>query len=97
MSGYRTAMRTHAGHVRTLNEDSAMMLPERGLWAEPDPEVLAEMQRIYLDVEGDLRRTRDPSPRRGLGLRPPRTELSTAEDFGFRRRGLGIGPIGRLG
>ena len=40
------------------------------------------------------RRTRDPSPRRGLGLRPPRTGLSTAEDFGFRRRGLGIGPIG---
>jgi serine/threonine protein phosphatase PrpC len=36
MSGYRTAMRTHAGHVRTLNEDSAMMLPERGLWAVAD-------------------------------------------------------------
>lgn len=36
MSGYRTAMRTHAGHVRTLNEDRAMMLPERGLWAVAD-------------------------------------------------------------
>ena len=27
---------------------------DRGLWAEPDPELLAELQRIYLDVEGDL-------------------------------------------
>jgi serine/threonine protein phosphatase PrpC len=36
MSGYRTAMRTHAGHVRRLNEDSAMTLPERGLWAVAD-------------------------------------------------------------
>jgi serine/threonine protein phosphatase PrpC len=36
MSGYRTAMRTHVGHVRRLNEDSAMTLPERGLWAVAD-------------------------------------------------------------
>ncbi|AXG12560.1 cobaltochelatase subunit CobN [Intrasporangium calvum] len=27
---------------------------ERGLWAEPDPELLAELQQVYLDVEGDL-------------------------------------------
>jgi cobaltochelatase CobN len=27
---------------------------ERGLWAEPDPDVVAAMQQIYLDVEGDL-------------------------------------------
>ncbi|MEO6996780.1 MAG: cobaltochelatase subunit CobN, partial [Terracoccus sp.] len=27
---------------------------ERGLWAEPDPQVLAELQQVYLDVEGDL-------------------------------------------
>lgn len=27
---------------------------ERGLWAEPDPDVLAAMQQVYLDVEGDL-------------------------------------------
>ncbi|MGQ2937467.1 cobaltochelatase subunit CobN [Aeromicrobium sp.] len=27
---------------------------ERGLWAEPDPEVVAAMQQVYLDLEGDL-------------------------------------------
>ncbi|WP_435771723.1 cobaltochelatase subunit CobN [Nocardioides sp. SYSU DS0651] len=27
---------------------------ERGLWAEPDPEVLADLQAAYLEVEGDL-------------------------------------------
>ena len=27
---------------------------ERGLWAEPDPQVLADLQQVYLDVEGDL-------------------------------------------
>ncbi len=27
---------------------------ERGLWAEPDPEVMAAMQQVYLEVEGDL-------------------------------------------
>ena len=27
---------------------------DRGLWAEPDPELLAELQQVYLDVEGDL-------------------------------------------
>ncbi|GAA2155563.1 cobaltochelatase CobN [Humibacillus xanthopallidus] len=27
---------------------------ERGLWAEPDPQLLAELQQVYLDVEGDL-------------------------------------------
>ncbi|GAA4688805.1 cobaltochelatase subunit CobN [Nocardioides nanhaiensis] len=27
---------------------------DRGLWAEPDPDVLAAMQQVYLEVEGDL-------------------------------------------
>ena len=27
---------------------------DRGLWAEPDQEVLQEMQRVYLELEGDL-------------------------------------------
>jgi cobaltochelatase CobN len=27
---------------------------DRGLWAEPDPELLAELAQVYLDVEGDL-------------------------------------------
>jgi cobaltochelatase CobN len=27
---------------------------ERGLWEEPDPELVAQMQEIYLDIEGDL-------------------------------------------
>ncbi|ACU96786.1 cobaltochelatase subunit CobN [Saccharomonospora viridis] len=27
---------------------------DRGLWAEPDADVLAEMSRVYLDIEGDL-------------------------------------------
>ena len=27
---------------------------DRGLWAEPDPALIAELQQVYLDVEGDL-------------------------------------------
>jgi cobaltochelatase CobN len=27
---------------------------DRGLWAEPDPDLLAAMQQVYLEVEGDL-------------------------------------------
>ncbi len=27
---------------------------ERGLWAEPDPDVVAAMQAVYLEIEGDL-------------------------------------------
>ena len=27
---------------------------DRGLWAEPDPDVVAAMQQVYLDLEGDL-------------------------------------------
>lgn len=27
---------------------------DRGLWAEPDPDVLAAMQQVYLELEGDL-------------------------------------------
>ncbi|HEY5878941.1 MAG TPA: hypothetical protein VIU11_08525 [Nakamurella sp.] len=26
---------------------------DRGLWAEADPELLAELAQVYLDVEGD--------------------------------------------
>ncbi|RRQ28716.1 cobaltochelatase subunit CobN [Rhodococcus sp. Eu-32] len=27
---------------------------ERGMWAEPDPEILAELRQVYLQTEGDL-------------------------------------------
>lgn len=27
---------------------------DRGLWEQPDPDLLARMQQVYLDVEGDL-------------------------------------------
>jgi cobaltochelatase CobN len=27
---------------------------DRGLWAEPDPDLMAELAQVYLDVEGDL-------------------------------------------
>ena len=37
------------GIVERLSEAA-----ERGLWAEPDPEIIAAMQQVYLDVEGDL-------------------------------------------
>ncbi|GGR54398.1 cobaltochelatase CobN [Nocardioides luteus] len=37
------------GIVERLHEAA-----ERGLWEEPDPEVMAKMQEIYLDIEGDL-------------------------------------------
>jgi cobaltochelatase CobN len=37
------------GIIEKLNEAA-----DRGLWAEPDPEMMAEMQQVYLDVEGDL-------------------------------------------
>ncbi|WP_121251726.1 cobaltochelatase subunit CobN [Nocardioides ferulae] len=37
------------GIVERLHEAA-----ERGLWAEPDPETLASMQKVYLEVEGDL-------------------------------------------
>lgn len=37
------------GIIERLNEAA-----DRDLWAEPDPDVLAEMQQVYLDIEGDL-------------------------------------------
>ncbi|GAB3452309.1 cobaltochelatase subunit CobN [Actinophytocola sediminis] len=37
------------GIVERLHEAA-----DRGLWAEPDPEVLAQLQAVYLSVEGDL-------------------------------------------
>src|SRR5690606_39333097 len=37
------------GIVERLHEAA-----ERGLWAEPDPESLASLQKVYLEVEGDL-------------------------------------------
>ena len=37
------------GIVERLHEAA-----ERGLWAEPDSDLLAELQQVYLDVEGDL-------------------------------------------
>jgi cobaltochelatase CobN len=27
---------------------------DRGLWEEPDPQLMADLQQVYLDVEGDL-------------------------------------------
>ena len=37
------------GIVEKLHEAA-----DRGLWEEPDPEVLAAMQQVYLELEGDL-------------------------------------------
>ena len=37
------------GIIEELGEAS-----ERGLWAEPNPETVAAMQQVYLDVEGEL-------------------------------------------
>ncbi|MEQ0564440.1 cobaltochelatase subunit CobN [Amycolatopsis sp. NEAU-NG30] len=37
------------GIVERLNEAA-----DRGLWAEPDPELLAKMREVYLSLEGDL-------------------------------------------
>ncbi|WP_320069417.1 cobaltochelatase subunit CobN [Micromonospora sp. RTGN7] len=37
------------GIVERLNEAA-----DRGLWSEPNAEVMAEMARVYLEVEGDL-------------------------------------------
>jgi len=37
------------GMVERLHEAA-----ERGLWAEPDPEVIAALQAVYLEVEGEL-------------------------------------------
>ncbi|MEU6136516.1 cobaltochelatase subunit CobN [Nocardioides sp. NPDC047086] len=37
------------GIVERLHEAA-----ERGLWESPDPELVAQMQEIYLDIEGDL-------------------------------------------
>jgi cobaltochelatase CobN len=37
------------GIVERLHEAA-----DRGLWAEPDAEVLAEMRAVYLSIEGDL-------------------------------------------
>ena len=37
------------GIVERLNEAA-----DRGLWSEPDPELLAKMREVYLSLEGDL-------------------------------------------
>ncbi|MFW6774377.1 cobaltochelatase subunit CobN [Nocardioides sp. CPCC 205120] len=37
------------GMVERLSEAA-----ERGMWAEPDPDVVAQMQRVYLEVEGEI-------------------------------------------
>jgi cobaltochelatase CobN len=37
------------GIVERLSEAA-----DRGLWAEPDPDVIAAMQQVYLELEGDL-------------------------------------------
>ncbi|HSV38734.1 MAG TPA: cobaltochelatase subunit CobN [Nocardioidaceae bacterium] len=38
-----------SGIIERLSEAA-----ERGLWAEPDPDTMAALQQLYLDVEGDL-------------------------------------------
>ena len=38
-----------SGIIEKLNEAA-----DRGLWSEPDPELLTELRQVYLDVEGDL-------------------------------------------
>jgi cobaltochelatase CobN len=37
------------GIVERLSEAA-----DRGLWAEPDPQIIAAMQQVYLELEGDL-------------------------------------------
>jgi cobaltochelatase CobN len=37
------------GIIERLNEAA-----DRGLWAEPDPDLLAQMRDVYLRIEGDL-------------------------------------------
>jgi cobaltochelatase CobN len=37
------------GIVERLSEAA-----DRGLWAEPDPQLMSELRQVYLDVEGDL-------------------------------------------
>ncbi|MGH3951738.1 MAG: cobaltochelatase subunit CobN, partial [Pseudonocardiaceae bacterium] len=37
------------GIVERLSEAA-----DRGLWAEPDPELLAQLRKVYLELEGDL-------------------------------------------
>jgi cobaltochelatase CobN len=37
------------GIVERLHEAA-----DRGLWEAPDPDLLADLQQVYLDVEGDL-------------------------------------------
>jgi len=37
------------GIVERLHEAA-----DRGLWAEPDAELMAQMQAVYLELEGDL-------------------------------------------
>ncbi len=37
------------GIIEKLNEAA-----DRGLWEEPDPELISQLQQVYLDVEGDL-------------------------------------------
>ena len=46
---------------------------DRGLWAEPDPELMAAMQQVYLDVEGDLE---DVPPDEARPGRAPRAAYS---------------------
>jgi cobaltochelatase CobN len=37
------------GIIERLNEAA-----DRGLWAKPDPDLLAQMRDVYLRIEGDL-------------------------------------------
>jgi cobaltochelatase CobN len=50
------------GVVERLHEAA-----DRGLWQEPDPELLARLQEVYLAVEGDLEGGERPGGSGGPG------------------------------
>ena len=54
----RTLQRRSPGRMLADDPDAEMIrlheAADRGLWEEPDPEVIAAMQQVYLELEGDL-------------------------------------------
>ena len=40
--------------VKSMQGERLSEAADRGLWSEPDPEIIAAMQRVYLELEGDL-------------------------------------------
>ena len=77
MTHYRTAVRSHVGRVRQLNEDSALALPERGLWAVADGmgghargDLASQLvtARLATTTGTNHAATRNPIPFFGVGL-----------------------------